>query len=226
VGHTIGKGFVTDVVARVNEIDADVIAITGDLSDGTVAMLRHQAEPLAMLKAKSGVFFVTGNHDYYFGDAESWVVEAARLGMTPLVNEHRLITRGSEQIVIAGVSDYRAGGFVAEHASDPAASLRKASEGAIQSVQSVKSVKILLAHQPRSVSAAAAAGFDLQLSGHTHGGQVPPFHVFARLTQPYLAGLHRHGEMWLYVSRGTGYWGPPLRLLAPSEISVITLRRP
>lgn len=215
IGNTIRRPFVEAVVAGVNQLDGDLVAVTGDLTDGTVDMLRDEVAPMAALRARHGVFFVTGNHDYYFGDGARWVEEARRLGMISLVNEHRVIERDGALLVVAGVPDYRAGDYVGEHASDPAASLVGAPEGA---------PKILLAHQPRSAPEAAALGFDLQLSGHTHGGQVVPFHLVARLTQPVLSGLHRIDRTWLYVSRGTGYWGPPLRLGAPSEITVVTLR--
>jgi uncharacterized protein len=203
-------------VAGVNQLEPDVVAITGDLTDGAVSTLRSDVAPLAELCVRNEVFFVTGNHDYYSGDGRGWVEEVARLGMTPLVNEHRLIERDGAQLVIAGVTDYGAGDYVADHASDPAASLRGAPH---------RAPKILLAHQPRTALDAAPLGVDLQLSGHTHGGQIVPFQLLARLTQPVLSGLHRMGRMWLYVSRGTGYWGPPLRLGAPSEITVVTLRR-
>jgi hypothetical protein len=216
VGNTIGRAFVVDVVRRVNELDADLVAITGDLTDGTVEMLRDRVAPLAGLRGRDGVFFVTGNHDYYFGDAVGWVAETNRLGMTCLVNEHRTVTRRGEAIVVAGVADFGAGWFVASHASDPAVALAGAP---------AETLKILLAHQPRSVANAAPLGVDLQLSGHTHGGQVIPFHLAARLTQPVLAGLHDIDGTTLYVSRGTGYWGPPLRLAAPAEITRLTLRR-
>ncbi len=216
IGQTIGRPFVEQVVRSVNDLEADLVAVTGDLTDGRVAQLRGDAAPLGQLRGRDGVFFVTGNHDYYWGDAEGWVRETARLGMTPLVNEHRVIERDGAMIVLAGIPDYHGGDFIPSHAPCPEASLVGAPSG---------TVRILLAHQPRSVTAAESAGFDLQLSGHTHGGQLLPFHLAAMLTQPALSGLHAFGGTLLYVNSGTGYWGPPLRIAAPSEITLITLRR-
>ncbi len=216
VGNTVTRPFVEEVVRCVNDLGADLIALTGDLTDGTVPQLRRHVEPLERLEARYGAFFVTGNHDYYFGQGEEWVAEARRLGMIALVNEHRLIEHGEGRLLVAGVPDYKAGDFVERHRSDPSAAIRGAPRA---------DLRILLAHQPRSAAEAEAAGFDIQLSGHTHGGQIFPFHFAARLTQPVIAGLHRLGRLWVYVNRGTGYWGPPFRLFAPSEISLITLRR-
>jgi predicted MPP superfamily phosphohydrolase len=144
------------------------------------------------------------------------VRELERLGFHALVNAHRVIRRGTARLVIAGVTDHAASRRVPGHASDPAAALAGSPES---------DVRVLLAHQPKSAFAARALGFDLQLSGHTHGGQYFPFNLLVRLFQPFVAGLHRLEEMWLYVSRGTGYWGPPLRLGAPSEITLIQLTR-
>jgi hypothetical protein len=216
VGHTVTRSYVRAVVEGVNDLGADLIAVTGDLTDGTVVSLRAHVEPLRDLRAREGAFFVTGNHDYYFGDGEAWVEETRRLGLTPLMNEHRLIERGGGRLLLAGVPDFRASDFVEGHHSDPRASLSGAPAA---------DLKVLLAHQPRSTWEAEAAGFDLQLSGHTHGGQIFPMHFVARLKQPAISGLHRIGSLWVYVSRGTGYWGPPFRLLAPSEITLIILRR-
>ena len=134
--------------------------------------------------------------------------------MDVLLNEHRLIRRGSGRLVLAGVTDHGAGAMVPDHTSDPDGAIRDAPEA---------DVRILLAHQPISVHEAGGR-FDLQLSGHTHGGQFVPWKYFIRLQQPYLAGLHDHESTWIYVSRGTGYWGPPVRLSASSEITHITLR--
>lgn len=216
VGYTIGRQYVEAVVDCVNDLNGDIVAITGDLTDGTVEQLRPDVAPLARLQSRYGSFFVTGNHDYYYGHGREWVEEAQRLGLDALVNEFRVIEHQGGRALIAGVPDYKAGDFVEDHASSPADSLADAPE---------TDVRILLAHQPRSAAAGASAGFDLQLSGHTHGGQIFPFQLVARLTQPFIAGLHRVEDMWLYVNRGTGYWGPPFRLLAPSEITVLTLIR-
>ncbi|HSV84247.1 MAG TPA: metallophosphoesterase [Ramlibacter sp.] len=213
VGPTIKHGYLRKIVERVNALQPDVVAITGDLVDGSVPELAAHVAPLAQLRARHGSFFVTGNHEYYSG-VHGWTAELRRLGLRVLHNEHVLLGRGDAQLVLAGVPDFTGHHFDRNHRSDPAAALAGAPADA---------VKVLLAHQPRTAPAAAAAGFDLQLSGHTHGGQFFPWSFFVPLQQPYTAGLHQLGRLWVYVSRGTGYWGPPKRIGAPSEISEIRL---
>ena len=213
VGPTIKRKFVERVVAQVDNLHADLLAFTGDLVDGSVPWLRDDVAPLKDLVAPYGKFFITGNHEYYSG-AGPWIEEAGRLGFTVLLNEHRLIQRNNARIVLAGVTDYSAGDFIKSQVSDPAAAIARAPVGP---------VRILLAHQPKSIFAAARAGYALQLSGHTHGGQFFPWDYLGRLNQPYIKGLHNHDNTWIYVSRGTGYWGPPLRLGIPPEITVIRL---
>lgn len=214
VGPTIKRAYLNAIVNKVNGLGADAIAVTGDLVDGSVQRLAMHTEPLARLKANDGVFFVTGNHEYYSGALE-WIAEVRRLGLTVLMNEHVVRRRGNASVMIAGVADYTAHHFHPEHKSDP----QRAVRGAPPEV----GVRVLLAHQPRSAPAAAAAGFDLQLSGHTHGGQFFPWNLFVPLQQPFVAGLHRVRDMWVYISRGTGYWGPPKRFGAPSEITLVRL---
>jgi predicted MPP superfamily phosphohydrolase len=214
VGPTIRREYVQGIVDSVNRLDADIVAITGDLVDGSVPQLREHVAPLAQLKGRHGVFFVTGNHEYYSG-ALPWMEEMRRLGITVLHNSYSVVDRSGAQLVIAGVPDYSAGHFHDDHASEPA----KAVQGAPADAK-----KVLLAHQPRTAHAAAKAGFDLQVSGHTHGGQFWPWNHFVRFQQPYTAGLHRLDGLWVYVSRGTGYWGPPKRFGAPSEITRLRLR--
>ena len=213
VGATIKHGYVTRIVDAVNGLDADLIAITGDLVDGSVGRLGRHTEPLGRLSARHGAFFVTGNHEYYSG-AHAWIVEMRRLGVSVLLNEHVVLEHFGESIVVAGVTDLSAHHFDASHKSDPVAALAGAPQAA---------VKLLLAHQPRSAYAASKAGFDLQLSGHTHGGQFFPWNYVVKLFEPFTAGLHRLDDLWLYVSRGTGYWGPPKRFGAPSEITHLRL---
>jgi predicted MPP superfamily phosphohydrolase len=214
VGPTIKRPYVEAIVDAVNALRPDLIAVTGDLVDGPVSQLAQHTEPFGRLSARHGVYFVTGNHEYYSG-ARAWIAELRRLGLHVLLNEHVVVEHGGEQIVVAGVTDYSAGHFDAAQRSDPQAAMAGAPPDA--------AVKLLLAHQPRSAFAAASVGYDLQLSGHTHGGQFFPWNFFVRLQQPFTAGLHRLGDLWVYISRGTGYWGPPKRLWAPSEITQLRL---
>jgi uncharacterized protein len=213
VGATIKHGYVSRIVDAVNALEADMIAITGDMVDGSVGRLAAHTQPLGRLSARHGVFFVTGNHEYYSG-VHAWVAEMRRLGMSVLMNEHVVLAHGGEAIVVAGVTDFNAHHFDPSHRSDPLAAIEGAPELA---------VKVLLAHQPRSAYAAAQAGYHLQLSGHTHGGQFFPWSLVIKLLEPFSTGLYRLGELWLYVSRGTGYWGPPKRFGAPSEITHLRL---
>jgi uncharacterized protein len=214
VGTTIRKKYVEKIVKAVNALKPDLIAVTGDVVDGSVRELEAHTAPLAQLRALHGAFFVTGNHEYYSG-ASAWTAEFARLGLRVLLNEHKVIEHQGVSLVIAGVTDFSSHHFNASQRSDPHVALAGAPAEA--------SVKILLAHQPRSATAAASAGFDLQLSGHTHGGQFWPWNLFVRFQQPFTAGLHRLNRLWIYVSRGTGYWGIPNRFGAPSEITRLRL---
>ncbi len=215
VGPTIRRGFVRAVVDRTNGLGADLIAVTGDLIDGYVGEIGELVAPIADLHAPEGVYFITGNHEYYW-DAEAWCAEVARLGLTVLRNEHRVLERGGDRLVLAGVTDYSAGRRMPGHRSDPAGALSGTPTGA---------TRVLLAHQPWSLIAAARAGYDVQISGHTHGGQFFPFMLFVGLAHPFVRGLHLYRKRtWIYVSAGTGYWGPPLRDGMPSEITLIRLR--
>lgn len=223
VGATIRRAHLQRIVARVNTLQADMVAITGDLVDGRVADLAAHVAPLSGLLSRHGSFFVTGNHEYYSG-ADAWIHELRRLGIQVLVNEHVVLRHpappasgGQEwaSLLVAGVADFSAHHFIAAHRSDPMAAL----SGAPDHVQ----IRLLLAHQPRSAASAAQAGFQLQLSGHTHGGQVWPWNHFVRFQQPFTAGLHRWQELWVYTHRGTGYWGPPTRFGVPSEIAQLRL---
>lgn len=215
LGPTLKRPFLEAVVEVANAQQADLVAITGDLIDGHVHELRHDVEPLARLRARHGAFFVTGNHEYFW-DAPAWEREVKRLGVKVLSNCHVVLRHDGGKVVVAGVTDYSAARILPAAASDP----RKALAGAPEDAH----VRILLAHQPKSVWAAAETPVDLQLSGHTHGGQVFPFHVVVGLAHPFTAGLHAYRNLHIYVSRGTGFWGPPLRLGAASEITVLRLR--
>jgi len=215
VGPTIKRPFVEKIVVRVNRLEADMVAITGDLVDGNVRELGAHTEPLSRLASRHGTYVVTGNHEYYSG-ANAWIRELRRLGARVLLNEHVVLDHDGAALAIAGVTDFSAHHFDPSHRSDPHAAARGAPKNA---------TKVLLAHQPRSAHHAASAGYDLQLSGHTHGGQFWPWNFFVRLQQPFTSGLERVGKMWLYISRGTGYWGPPMRFGIPSEITRIRLVR-
>ncbi|MFM0737689.1 metallophosphoesterase [Paraburkholderia xenovorans] len=214
VGPTIKRRYVDAIVDAVNRLKPDLIAVTGDVVDGSVSQLTHHTQPLSRLSARHGAFLVTGNHEYYAG-ANAWIDEFRRLGLNVLMNEHVIVDHDGARAMIAGVTDYSAGHHDPLHRSDPAAAIAGAPGDVL--------IKVLLAHQPRSAEAAAAAGFTLQLSGHTHGGQFFPWNFFVRFQQPFTAGLARLNGLWVYTSRGTGYWGPPKRLGAPSEITRLRL---
>ncbi len=216
-GNTIKRGFIQSVVDQINSLDADTIVFTGDMVDGTVPGLRNDIAPLRDLAAAQGVFYVTGNHEYYSsGGAEPWVEEMDRLGLNVLLNDHKIIQRNQSQLLMAGVTDFRGGNFIPSHKSDPVKALGNKKDS---------DVKILLAHQPKSIFASAGLGFDLQISGHTHGGQYFPWNFLVTLDQPYISGLHQHQNTWIYVNRGTGYWGPPVRIGIPSEVTLFTLTK-
>jgi len=210
VGLTIGRRFVESVVAEVARQRADAIVVTGDLVDGSVDELADLVAPLGALKARYGVFFIPGNHDYYAG-IRPWLAQVQRMGWRILLNARTTLgDAGAEgaSIDLAGVDD-----------PTGRPDLGRALVG-----RDPERELVLLAHQPRAIREAAAAGVGLQLSGHTHGGQIWPFGLAVLAFQPYLAGLHRHGERTqIYVSRGTGYWGPPMRIGAPAEITRLVL---
>jgi len=212
VGPTIGRRFVEQVVEKANGLRPDAVVITGDLVDGSVAELARHVEPLARLRARRGVFFCLGNHEYYSG-AEAWLEHLRKLGIRVLRNERVAVGDAAASFDLAGVDDFKAGRF--GHQPD----LARAVAG-----RDPERELILLAHQPAEVDRAARHAVGLQISGHTHGGQIWPFDNLVPLAQPYVAGLHRHGpHTQIYVSCGTGYWGPPMRLGAPAEVTKIVL---
>ena len=215
IGLTLGRDWARKVVDEVRALAPDMIVHTGDMVDGSVEALKDAVHPFGELSAPHGVWFCTGNHEYYSG-VLPWLKEIRRLGMTPLVNEHRLVDTGHGKILMAGVTDYDAARILPAHASSPEAAMAGAPD---------HDLSILLAHRPRSVFAGSEAGFDVQLSGHTHGGQYFPYTLAIHLFQPYVRGLYHHGDTLLYVNQGTGYWGPPLRLGTVPEITLHTLRR-
>ncbi|MFD7702507.1 metallophosphoesterase [Streptomyces caelestis] len=207
LGPVLGRGFAQKVVDTINSTQPDLIAVVGDLVDGSVKDLRPAAAPLAQLRARHGSFFVTGNHEYFSG-AEQWVEEVRRLGLNPLENARTELPHFD----LAGVNDVA--GEDEGQGPDYAKALGDRDRGR---------ACVLLAHQPVQIHDAVDHGVDLQLSGHTHGGQLFPGNLVAGLANPTLAGLDRYGDTQLYVSRGAGAWGPPTRVGAPSDITVIEL---
>ncbi|MFE0462683.1 metallophosphoesterase [Kitasatospora sp. NPDC058965] len=206
------------VAGAVNALDPDVVVHAGDIADGTAAQRREQSAPLGAIRSRLARVYVTGNHEYG-SEAQGWLDRMAELGWEPLHNRHLVVERGGDALVLAGVDDVTAESSGLDgHRADLTAALVGADPDR---------PVLLVAHQPKYVPQAAAAGIDLQLSGHTHGGQIWPFNFLVRIDQPVVHGLSRHGERTqLYTSRGTGFWGPPFRVFAPSEITVLTLRSP
>jgi predicted MPP superfamily phosphohydrolase len=204
------------VVDVVNSLDADIVCHTGDIADGTAAQRHEQSAPLGDVRAKLARVYVTGNHEYY-SEALGWIARMDALGWEVLHNRHIVVERGGDRLVVAGVDDRTAAGSgLPGHHADHTAALAGTDPDL---------PVLLLAHQPKQVDGAVAHGVDLQLSGHTHGGQMWPFHYLVRLDQPVVQGLSRHSaRTQLYTSRGTGFWGPPFRIFAPSEITLLTLR--
>jgi predicted MPP superfamily phosphohydrolase len=213
IGPILGRAFAAELCRRVNALDPDLIAVTGDLVDGSVRRLRDEVAPLAGLEARHGVFFVTGNHDHYSG-AAAWADRVRQLGIRVLRNERVAIGGELDGFDLVGVDDHR-GNLGADGRED----LPRALEG-----RDPGRPAVLLAHDPTTFKRASTAGIDLQLSGHTHGGQIWPFVYLVRLAVPFVAGLYSRGRSRLYVSRGTGFWGPAMRLGAPAEITELVLR--
>jgi predicted MPP superfamily phosphohydrolase len=212
LGPLAGRAHTARIVRMINETEPDLVAIVGDLVDGTVSELGPAAAPLQDLVSRDGSFFVTGNHEYFVPDTLAWLHELDRIGVHPLRNENTVIRRGAASFTLAGVNDVSG----AQHSDPP--NFDRALSGVAESQPT-----ILLAHQPIQVNEAATRGVDLQLSGHTHGGQMWPFHYIVRLVQPSLAGLSTVKNTQLYVTRGAGFWGPPVRVGAPPDITVVTL---
>jgi predicted MPP superfamily phosphohydrolase len=215
VGGTIGRDYVAELVARANALQPDAIVLTGDIVDGTVAELGDAAAPLGDLRAKDGVFAITGNHEYYWG-ADAWIAFFQARGIRYLRNQRVEIRRGDGAFDLAGIDDHGARSHARGHGPDLAAAL---------SGRDAARPLVLLAHQPRQVRTTAGHDVDVQLSGHTHGGQVWPWHYLVSLQQGgLLAGRYTFGATQLYVSRGAGHWGPPVRVGAPAELTRVILR--
>ncbi len=208
-----GAGFTRRLARRTNRLGADLVVITGDLVDGSVEALAPSATPLTELQAPEGVFLVTGNHDHYSG-ADPWCAFWRERGFRPLRNERVSIGSPGEFFELAGVDDHRG-----DWSRGSTCDLPRALAG-----WNGETPLVLLAHDPATFAAASEAGVDLQLSGHTHGGQIWPFHAAVRAVTPYVSGVYRRRKSTLYVSRGTGYWGPPIRVGAPPEITLLVLR--
>ncbi len=211
LGPLLGRGHTERLVRMINEQDVDLVAMVGDLADGTVDELGRAAEPLRDLVSREGTFFVTGNHEYYSGH-QQWITELERLGLNYLRNARTTLTRGSGGLDIAGITDVTGQSF--EDTPDLGAALTG---------RTPTTPVVLLAHQPVQVREAALAKVDLQLSGHTHGGQLYPFHHIVALAQPGVSGLSKVDDTWLYVTNGAGFWGPPVRVGAPPDISILEL---
>ncbi len=214
IGPILRRPFAASVVARVNALAPDLVAVTGDLVDGGVKQLADEVAPFGDLRARQGVYFVTGNHDHYSG-ADSWSAKIGELGIRVLRNERVALGEGDAVFDLVGVDDHRGDVMKAAGRED----LAKALAGRDPSRPA-----ILLAHDPSTFKRASRMGIALQLSGHTHGGQLWPFHYLVRVAIPFVAGIHRRNGATLFVSRGTGFWGPPMRLFAPAEITELTLR--
>lgn len=213
IGPLIRRKYVAQVVRKFKSIQANLIVLTGDIGDSDPAIFGTDATPLQELSAPEGVFYIPGNHEYYW-DAEAWIQVFSGLGLKPLINQGTWIA--NQKIWLGGITDPDAGDFIPEHHPDAVK--------AMGTLKSADTFQILLAHQPKSCFDAENAGFNLMLSGHTHGGQFFPFNLIVALVNPYSKGLNQHGKMWVYVNRGTGFWGPALRLGVPAEITLIELK--
>ncbi|MFF1340298.1 metallophosphoesterase [Streptomyces sp. NPDC058290] len=207
LGPVLGRAHTTRIVETINRTQPDLIAVVGDLVDGSVHDLGSAAEPLRRLRARHGSYFVTGNHEYFSG-ARQWIDHVRELGLTPLENARRALP----YFDLAGVNDVQ--GETEGHGPDFTAALGDRDRAR---------AAVLMAHQPVVIHDAVRHGVDLQLSGHTHGGQLWPGNYLAELANPTVAGLERYGDTQLYVSRGAGAWGPPVRVGAPSDITVVEL---
>lgn len=214
VGPTIGAAYVRRVVDIGNALEPDLIALTGDIVDGSVTRLADAVAPLAQLRARDGIVLALGNHDYYSG-ANAWAAHFRGLGIDVLRNEYRVLARGDARLVIGGVAD-PAGRLE----TPPEVPRPELATGSPQ----LDAPRILLAHNPKLAPLAERAGFDLQLSGHTHAGQFFPWTLAVRLVHaPHVEGLSRQGPMWVYVNSGTGTWGPPVRLGTRPELTLVRL---
>lgn len=215
VGQTIKAEHVDRLVEMSNELRPDIVVLTGDMIDGIRFQLEDELEGFKKIHAPLGKFMVPGNHEYYWG-ITSWINFWKEIGFSALLNEHSIIVKDQAKLIMAGVHDYSARRLGGEIVSSPKDAIKGAP---------LDAVKILLAHQPRSVYEASNAGFDLQISGHTHSGQYFPYNILIYLFQPYVKGLNLHKKTWIYVNQGTGYWGPPSRFGVPPELTLLELTK-
>ncbi|MEU8180594.1 metallophosphoesterase [Micromonospora sp. NPDC049047] len=216
LGPLRGRAHTERIVAAINRLDADLVAVVGDLVDGSVAELGPAAAPLRDLRSRYGSFFVTGNHEYYSG-VEEWVQEVDRLGLRVLQNQRQEIQARGGVLDLAGVNDLDADPTGTGLAAGPDFAAALGDRDPSRPV-------VLLAHQPLAAVEAARHGVDLQLSGHTHGGQMVPFNLAVRLEQPVVSGLGEVDGTKVYVTNGAGFWGPPVRVGAEPQISLVELR--
>lgn len=213
-GAGIDRKYVENVVEKINNLEADVVVMTGDIADGNFEKYKDNVEPLSKLSKKRPVIYITGNHEFIL-DSGIWINYFQQLGAKVLLNQHTLITKGASRILFAGVIDPE----VKEVDQNKGPDIGESLAGSPKT-----DIKILLAHQP-NIAESASKHFDLQLSGHTHGGQFFPWNKVIKLLQPYASGLKKSGDMWVYTNSGTGFWGPPFRLGTRSEITILKLKR-
>jgi predicted MPP superfamily phosphohydrolase len=211
IGPSIGKKYVENVVEAVNGLRPDLIALTGDIGDGPVKEHREAVVPIGKLKSNLGVFYVPGNHEYYW-DANEWMNVLNNLKVIVLINRGKILHHKDENILICGVPDP-----VSKLELDIITPLK---------IEPNATLKILLSHRPNLSTHASQNGYDLQLSGHTHGGQFFPWTIFVKLFHKNVAGLYKINKMWLNVNPGTGSWGPLMRLGTQTEISIIEINSP
>ena len=213
VGSQIKAEMVQSVVDKINRIEPDIVVFTGDAADGSVEKYGKEMQPLQKIKSKYGNYFVTGNHEYY-SDLKGWLNLIEDIGFKILINESIELNINNSKLVVTGIPDRTARYHVKSHKTN----MKKAVNGYENA-----DFKLLLAQQPKDIEHAVKYGYDLQLSGHTHGGQYIPFSFLVQLAHPFLKGLHSRGDTQIYINQGTGFWGPSIRIGTVPEITEILL---